>query len=581
MKKVANILLSTVFVMTAIVPQALASRCVDLTLIHTTDVHGNFFPHDYINQKPGEGSIARVMTYIDSIRTTKGRDNVILLDGGDILQGQPTVYLYNFEDTCSQHIASRVYNFMEYDAITIGNHDVETGHAVYDRFNSQLHNGFVAANVIEKQTGKPYFEPYRIIERQGIRIAVLGLLTPAIPAWLPQNLWSGLEFEDMVDSARKWITIINENENPDLIVGLFHAGNDASRHTGEYLENASMIIAKSVPGFDIVLTGHDHNRYNSVILNDAGESVVVLNPANNAENVSEVAISLRIDDSGKITERKITGNIVSVKNLEPSQRFMNEFKTDLSKIENYVNRKIGVSTGDFTTRDAYFGPSAFIRLIHDLQLKITGAEISMAAPLSFDATIKQGDIRISDMFKLYKYENQLYVMNLSGKEVKDYLEYSYSNWVNTMEPGDKHILKFASPTPTAANSALLNPAYNFDSAAGIRYRVDVTREPGNKVTIISMENGEPFELDRIYRVAVNSYRGNGGGDHLTRGAGIAHNQLTSRIVWATDRDMRFYLIKEIETMGKITPNNVKNWEFVPRDIVEPAITNDNKILFSK
>lgn len=561
--------------------QAIESRTVDLTIIHTTDVHGNFFPQDYINRQQGAGSLARVMTYVDNIRATEGADNVVLLDGGDILQGQPTVYYYNFVDTSTTHVASRVYNFMGYDAITIGNHDVETGHDVYDRFNRQLDKPLIAANVIDTATGLPYFEPYRIIEKQGVRIAILGLLTPAIPAWLPENLWSGLEFEEMVESARKWIKIIHEKEQPDIVVGLFHSGNDASRHTGNYLENASTVIAQNVPGFDIILTGHDHTRYNSVILNSDGNSVVVLNPSNNAEFVSEVKITLTIDENGAIGYRKIIGNIVPINKLKPSERFLGEFGSDMEKVDKYVNRKIGFAEGNFTTREAFFGPSSFIRLIHDLQLRLSGADISMAAPLSFDATIDKGDIRVSDMFNLYKYENLLYVMTMSGREIKNYLEESYRNWIVTMNPGDEHILMFASDTPSIANPTLKNAAYNFDSAAGIRYTVDATRQPGERITILSMESGEPFDLNKTYKVAVNSYRGNGGGDLLTRGAGIFPDELSKRIVWATNRDLRYYLIEMIESIGSIAPNNVDNWRFVPREIVEPAINNDLKILFPK
>lgn len=557
------------------------AREIKLKLVHTTDVHGNFFPYDYINRRPGTGSLARVFTLVDSLRERYGRDNVLLMDAGDILQGQPTVYYYNFEGTVTPHVASRIYNFMDYDAITIGNHDVETGHDVYDRFNAGLDSHLLGANVIDGKTGEPYLMPYRVVERNGVKIAVLGLLTPAIPAWLPENLWSGLVFEDMVEAARKWVPYIREREKPDIVIGLFHSGNDATRHTGDYLENASAVVAKEVPGLDIVLTGHDHTRFNRVMLNSAGDSVVVMNPANNAEAVSVVDIDLTVDENGKVVAKRFKGELVPVTELEPSRSFMAEFAPDMEKVNEYVNREIGRAEGDFSTREAFFGPSSFMQLIHDLQMHISGADISMAAPLTFDATIAAGPVHVSDMFNLYKYENLLYVMELTGQEVKDYLEESYRLWTATMEPGDEHILLFASAKPSAENPSLKNAAYNFDSAAGIRYTVDVTREPGEKVTILSMEDGSPFDVKRKYRVAVNSYRGNGGGDLLTRGAGIAHDELSKRIVWATDRDMRYYLIKTIEQLGSIAPRVVDNWEFVPAEVVEPAIETDSKILFGK
>ena len=271
---------------------------VTLRLIHTTDVHGNFFPYDYINRADGSGSLARVATFLKEVRDEAGADNVVLLDAGDILQGQPPVYYYNFIDTVAPHVAAEVYNYLGYDAVAAGNHDIETGHAVYDRFRDSLKMPMIAANVIDTATGQPYFTPYVVLNRSGVKIAVIGQLTPAIPAWLPENLWSGLAFEPIEESAAKWVKIVNEREKPDIVVGLFHSGNDASRHTGSFVENASYNVARNVDGFDIILTGHDHTRFNRVTASPSGRRVVVMNPANNANTVSDITITATIAPDG-------------------------------------------------------------------------------------------------------------------------------------------------------------------------------------------------------------------------------------------------------------------------------------------
>lgn len=218
-----------------------------ITIAYTTDVHGNFFPYDFITLSPGEGSLARVATAVDSLRAANP-GGVILLDNGDILQGQPTVYYYNFIDTVSDHIVPRLFNFMGYDAASIGNHDIETGHDVYDRVHKAMNIPWLGANVTECATGKPYLTPYTVITRKGKKIAVLGLITPAIPSWLPENLWEGLRFDDMTESARKWIDIIREREKPDAIIGLFHSGHDESKTTGGIMENASEHVAATSMG---------------------------------------------------------------------------------------------------------------------------------------------------------------------------------------------------------------------------------------------------------------------------------------------------------------------------------------------
>lgn len=554
---------------------------VNMKIVSTTDVHGNFFPYNFISLSPGNGSLSRVASRLKTIRDSIGENNVIVLDDGDILQGQPTAYYYNFIDTVSPHIVARMLNYLKYDTQTVGNHDIETGHAVYDRYRKDLAPiPLLGANVIDKSTSKPYLQPYSVINKNGVKVVVFGLLTPAIPAWLPENLWEGLEFEDMVESAKKWVPRIIEEEKPDLLVGLFHAGHDSSRMTGEWRENASLLVAEQVPGFDIIFMGHDHQVYDSAIIPGAPASPLILNAANNANNLAEVDLKLTLKD-GKVIDKAFSSQITPLNSLEPDKDFLAEFEPERKIIYDFVTEKIGNATGDFSVRDAYFGPSAFMELLHDLQMEITGAEISFAAPLSFDALIKEGDLLMSDMFTLYKYENMLYSMALKGKEIKDYLEMSYSLWTDQMKSPDDHLLLFAKGDPAKGDYAKLeNPAYNFDSAAGIIYTVDVTKPRGEKINIISMADGTPFKMDKTYKVAVNSYRGNGGGNLITDGAGIPHEELTSRILSSTDKDLRYYLIKAIQERGTISPKVTPNWHFTPTDWVEKAAAKDRKILFS-
>lgn len=551
-----------------------------ISVIYTTDVHGNFFPYNFITRTDGTGSLARVYSFVDSVRKAVGSDKVVLLDNGDILQGQPTVYYYNFVDTVSPHIVSRIYDIMGYDAASIGNHDVETGHAVYDRYRTQTSTPLLGANVIDESTGLPYLKPYQIIHRNGIKIAVVGMLTPAIPAWLPRNLWSGLRFDDMVETARKLIPEIKRTENPDIIIGLFHSGADPSTDTSGFHENASMTVAKEVPEFDAVLMGHDHRVFSGTATTPEGTQIPVINPANNANNVGLLTISVEKDSNGKVITKDIDGAIVNIDNCQPSKQFLQKFQADIETVNSYVNREIGVITDTISTRDAFFGPSPFMNLIHKLQLEISGADISFAAPLSFDAAINKGPVHTSDMFTLYKYENMLYTMEMTGREIKNYLEMAYNLWTRQVSDADSHIINFACEHPDSTHNRLAKPSYNFDSAYGIDYTVDVTKPHGSKINIISLSNGKPFELDSAYTVAVNSYRGNGGGDLLTVGAGIPKEGLTKRIVRATDKDLRYYLSKRIEQQHTIEPDHSANWKFIPEHIAQPLLEKDRAILFS-
>ncbi len=557
-----------------------SAKTTKIKVAYTTDVHGSFFPTNFITMEPMEGSLARVVTAIDSLRNTPGGENIILLDNGDFLQGQPTVYYYNYIDTTSCHIASEIYNYIGYDATTIGNHDVETGHKVYDRWRNQNKMPLLGANVIDAATGQPYLQPYTMLDRSGVKVAILGLLTPAIPAWLPENLWEGLTFEDMVESAKKWIRIIKEKENPDIIIGLFHSGHDESVKTGDYMENASVKIAREVPGFDAVLIGHDHQRYLETIINVDGQKVDMLNPANNAKAIGLIEIELDKNNNNDVLSKKLTSSIIDITSFKPDPAYLAKFDTQQKKIEKYVGRIIGDVPEEMSLNEAFFGPSTFMSFLHQLQLEISGADISFAAPLSMNAVIKKGPMKVSDTFTLYKYENMLYVISMTGKEIKNYLEEAYSIWTKQITGSQPHLINFKSDNPTYTDNRLAKPAYNFDSAAGIDYLVDVTKTKGEKITILGLSDGRKFNLDSTYTVAINSYRANGGGDLLTKGAGISHSELKTRIVTATDKDLRYYLIKHIEANPEIKVVKMDNWKFVPENIVEKAVKTDKDILFS-
>lgn len=553
-------------------------KTIDLKFIETSDVHGSFFPYDFINRKPKAGSLARVATYVNQLRCQHG-ENVILLDNGDILQGQPVNYYSNYVDTTSANIAAQVVNYLRYDAQTIGNHDVETGHRVYDKWVSATHCPILGANVIDTKTNKPYLKPYTILKRGGARIAIIGLLTPAIPNWLGENLWSGLRFEEMVSSARQWMRVVKEQEKADIVIGLFHSGKDGGITTPHYKEDAALAVAREVPGFDVVFFGHDHTRYADAVTNSEGKLVACLDPANNAMSVAQADLQL-VKKKGHWCVKESQWKLVDVADLPVDNEFVDHFSAFNETVKAYANRVIGTFENTISTRDSYFGNSAFNDLILNLELSITKADVAFNAPVSFDVAIKKGPVRVADMFNLYKYENQLFVMRLTGKEIRKALEMSYDLWVNTMTSPNDHLLLLDSQTRgDQQRLGFKNFSFNFDSAAGIDYEVDVTKPNGQKVKVLKMSNGEPFDENKYYKVAVNSYRANGGGELLTRGAGIAKDDLDDRIVWRSEFDLRHYLMEEIKRLGTLNPQPNTNWRFVPEQWTQEAAKRDRLLLF--
>ncbi len=518
---------------------------INLVILETTDVHGSFFPYDLVRKRVPYGSMSQVSTYVSDLRRTDSLD-VILLDNGDILQGTPVVYYADYIQKDSVNPVAAMLNFMKYDAETAGNHDIEAGHQVYDNYRKQLNFPLLGANAIDSVTGQSYFQPYTTIERGGIKIAVLGLITPSIPDWLPEYLWSGIYFDDMIVTARKWVNIIREKEKPDLLVGLFHSGLDAGYGGADpntpLNENASMLVADRVPGFDIVFCGHDHKKKLLVIQNADSKQVMIINAGAHAQFVGRADIKMHWDIATKSWHKKLSGAIVPMKDVKPDSLFLKKFDYWFEDTKKYVSEDITILASDVKAEDALYGPSAFVDMIHEAQMEISGAEISFAAPFSISAVLKKGPFTRADLFNLYKYENFLCTMKLKGSEIKKYLEYSTDLWFDTcLNARGNRLLLSSKDNKESSYIKLKNPYYNFDSGAGIRYIITPDAERGSRVKIISMADGSPFDPDKMYSVALNSYRANGGGGHLTDGVGLTKAEIKSRTVGCTKEDFRSLL----------------------------------------
>ena len=588
-----HFLLAAAMMLTTAISAETATKTVKLKVIETSDVHGHFFPWDFMEKKPLKGTLARANTYITRQRKEYG-ERLLLIDNGDILQGQPCVYWSNYVMPEDENLAAQVVNYMKYDAETVGNHDIEPGHAVYDKWIREVRCPLLGANIVLKEqpkkeelNGRPAavyngLQPYSVHYIDGVKIVVIGMLTPSIPHWLNESIWKGMEFEEMVSCAKKWIKYVKEYERPDLIFGLFHSGMEGGIVDDNGAEeNATAAVAKEVPGFDVIFFGHDHQVHNEWVKNKEGNNVLIIDPSCYVKNVAEAQIELTYTN-GRLTKKDIKGEIVSVLDEEVDQQMMSHFQPQIDKVKKYVDRRIGRFEHPIYTRESFFGNSAFTDLIHNLQMQITQADISFNAPLSFNTVIQAGDVTQADMFKLYRFENLLFMLRMTGEEVRKHLEYSYDMWTNTMTSPNDHALRLNDNSKEdQQRTGFQYYTFNFDSACGIDYEVDLTKPDGQKVKILRMSNGEPFDEKKWYRVVMNSYRANGGGELLTQGAGIPKDSLTSRILYMSLRDQRHYLTEEIEKMGTVDPKPNNNWRFVPEEWVKPALKRDSLQLFGR
>lgn len=555
----------------------------NLVLLYTTDVHGACLPFDFKQNRPATTSLANVYTYVKEQRA-QAEDAVMLFDTGDFLQGQPSIYYYNFVDTLSDHIVPRVYNYMQYDAIGMGNHDIEPGEDVYyKRLPSQFDMPVLCANAIDQRTGQPMFQPYTVIKRQGVKVAILGMITPHIHAWLPKSLWPNLEFEDMVECARKWVPVIQQKEKPDLLIGLFHAGGDYTTDGNDldtpFNENGAVPAAIKVPGFDIVLCGHDHQPRDFKVENVAGDSVIILDAQTQAAKVGRADISLHLEN-GKY-RKEITTSLIDMRGYSPDSLFCQTFQSAIDSVNAFVDAPLGQLSAPLYGEPSLYGPSEFQDLIHDVQLWATGADISFAAVLAPHDIVPAGPITMRQLFTLYKYENQLFTLTMTGQNVKDYLEFGFGNQYNTMTSIDDHLLAFKKDEKGNILNEGRGPVYktftfNYTCAAGIRYVVDVTKPIGERVTIFSMSDGSAFDLNKEYTIAINSYQASGGGNFIPVGLGWDDATLKAHTVDASSKDVRKYVAEYIQEKQTITPHLRGDWEVIPLNWWYRGMEKDKK-----
>lgn len=502
---------------------------VQLEVVATSDLHG-------ILNEP----TARISGYIRQLQGRIGKDNLLLFDCGDILQGTPVMYYSNFvADPTEKHVCAAFYDWFPYTATTVGNHDIEAGQKVFDRIYAQTKVPVVCANVLSKVTREPYFTPYMIVKRQGYKIAVLGLTTPYVGTWIAERLRVGLEFQTIEAAALKWVKHINKTENPDVIIALIHSGLNGGKSSDELgLENAVEWVASNVPGIQLICYGHDHKPNVEQYQNKEGEAVWVMNPGDRGNTVAKAEIRLQSRKKPHVT---VSAKLLDTRDWSVDSDYGNTLGKYFAQAEAYEKTPIAVIENQISSDDALKGPSGWVDEVHRGQLDMAGLgtdilpEISFVAPLASHKTIGPGILYLSDFFSWFPYENSLCVVRMTGEEVVRYLDYS---------------------------AGLRNSSLGFDSAAGIKYEIYPNEPAGKRVRVFSMANGTPFKLDRSYNVAINSYRSMGGGGHLSEGLGWTSRQIKNGVIWESKEDIRTMFMKWEKSRTPFTASPLDQWKMV-------------------
>ena len=549
-------------------------------LLTTNDVHGSWFDSTYVGGQV-KNSLMAINTYVNEYRDSLGKDNVLLVDAGDCLQGDNAAYYFNYVDTLSPHLFSRLAAYMKYDAVCVGNHDVETGHPVYDRVAKELKdNGipFLAGNAV-RPDGSTWFDGAKILKRHGVKIAVLGYTNANIRAWLDESLWKGMEFKSLIPLVQEDVDRVRAKERPQVVIVAVHSGTGLG--DGTIYESQGKDLLRTLRGVDFLVCSHDHSA-----LAIQQDSICLINSGSHARNIGHGRINLTIKD-GKVVSKTVGADIIKVNAARVDTAMEAKFHPDFEKVKAFTLREVGSLDTDLLSRDSYAGMCPYMNLIHTVTISPDVAQISFAAPLAFNKEIKAGKLVYNDLFTIYPYENQLVVIRMKGDEILRYLEYSYDNWIQTYTPGG-HVLKIEEGEDQRTFQTgwhFVNRSYNFDSAAGLDYTVDVTADFGERVRIASLAGGKPFSEDSTYTVAMTSYRASGGGGLLFSGAGLSPEEADSRITGRYE-EMRILLYNWLRDNGEFRmasfsdPDIIGQWKFVPES-AEALIRNDMELLFGK
>jgi 2',3'-cyclic-nucleotide 2'-phosphodiesterase/3'-nucleotidase len=543
------------------------SKTFSLRVLGTTDLHGHALNWDYFTNAEYDDAahndvgLAKIATLVEQARAEKGHDRTLLIDAGDIIQGTQLSYYYARVEPITgagsgpRHPMALAMNQMRYDAAALGNHEFNYGIPLLRAFQEQCDFPLLAANAVDATTLKPAFPPYLVkeIKVRGaapVKVGILGLTNPGIAIWDKANVQGKMAFPGLVEQAKVYVPKLRAL-GCDVVFLTDHSGLDGATSYGDavpYPENASSLVAAQVPGIDAILVGHTHREVASrtVVNEETGKVVVLSEPLCWGERLSVFDIDLEFV-RGRWQVVTVTADVRNANTVEEDPVVAKLVKDEHDKVVAYVNQIIGTCKEAMSAAESTYKDTPIIDFINLVQADtvrkaLAGTAyaslpvLSEASPFSRTASIPAGQVSLRDVAGLYIYENTLDAKILTGAQVKDYLEWSASYFVQTAPDAPVDVSKI-----TNANNT---PDYSYDVLSGVSYDIDIAQPAGSRIANLTFQ-GAPIDPAAQFVLAVNNYRSSGGSNYP--------HVATAQSVWSNSDEIRNTIIAWVQANGTIDP----------------------------
>ena len=488
-------LLCSLFALSA-VSTAMAQE-VNIKLLGTSDVHGRIVPWSYgADIEDKSGSYAQIATYVKDVR--KNNKNVVLVEVGDAIQDNQIDVFAKDKKYYKDHPIPKVLNEMNYDIFVLGNHEFNFGMKALDEILKDIKAKKLTANFYHKKNDKRYIDATTIIEKDGVKLGIIGLSTPMSAKFEEDtgNL-KDMKFTSPTEEARTQVEKLKA-KGVDAIIVIAHMGID---NENKIPDTGMRDVINAVDGIDVVIAGHMHKDVPSETI----KNTLITEPHRYGTVVSEVDLTFDINDKKEVKLVKKESKTVPVKALEADKKIAEIYKPYHEKLRELNNVVIGQTANEMVPQETKHGVSAAFSkdtglssFINDVEQHYSGADV---VTFSFDhqkARMDKGDIKKKDIIFNYRYAGgDVTVYELTGKQLKEYMEWS-ANYFDTIQPGD---------TEYRYNAERKKSKYvTYDIFGGVNYKIDLRNPQGSKIVDLTLADGKPVTDDMKLKVGMNSYR---------------------------------------------------------------------------